>query len=206
MLIKLIRRLLYKAYVIGKFEADKIAILERKNEINLKAIVGSTSKLSKDSLIFNETGDNQRIRIGDGCLIRGDLLVYNHGGKIIIGNDCFIGPGTRIWSASLISIGNRVLISHGVNIHDNNSHPLHSVDRHKDFKEIFENGLNKTANYNEKPVVIEDDVWIGFNSIIMKGVKIGRGAIVGAGSMVTKDVEPYSVMIGNPARCIKLTD
>jgi maltose O-acetyltransferase len=50
------------------------------------------------------------------------------------------------------------------------------------------------------PVVIEDDVWIGFNSSIMKGVTIGRGAIVGASSVITKDVSPYSIVVGNPQR------
>jgi acetyltransferase-like isoleucine patch superfamily enzyme len=50
--------------------------------------------------------------------------------------------------------------------------------------------------------VIEDDVWIGFSASIMKGVKIGRGAIIGAGSMVTKDVPPYAIVAGNPAQTI----
>jgi galactoside O-acetyltransferase len=54
-----------------------------------------------------------------------------------------------------------------------------------------------------KPVKIEDKVWIGFNSIILKGVTVGEGAIVGAGSVVTKDVPPYTIVAGNPARIIR---
>ena len=50
------------------------------------------------------------------------------------------------------------------------------------------------------PIVIEDDVWIGFNATILKGVKIGKGAIIGASTIITKDVPPYAIMVGSPAR------
>jgi len=203
---KLIRKIIYKLYVIGKFEADKVAALARKKEIMSKAVVAPSTVISSDSLIYNETGDNTKIQIGENCLVRGSLLVYNHGGNITIGDDCFIGEDTRIWSASKISIGSRVLISHNVNVHDNNSHPLSSNERHVDFREIFKSGLREKANYNEKPIVIEDDVWIGFNSTIMKGVRIGRGAIIGACTLITEDVAPFSIMAGNPPRLIKFTD
>ena len=63
---------------------------------------------------------------------------------------------------------------------------------------------NKIAlEIDNKEIIIEDDVWIGFNSIILKGVKIGRGAIIGAGSIVTKDVEPWTLNVGNPIKAIK---
>jgi maltose O-acetyltransferase len=55
-------------------------------------------------------------------------------------------------------------------------------------------------NTKSAPVVIEDDVWIGFNAIILKGVRVGRGAVVGAGSVITKDVDPFTVVVGNPQR------
>ena len=54
----------------------------------------------------------------------------------------------------------------------------------------------------DRPVIIEDDVWIGFNATILKGVRIGRGAIVGANTVITKDVPPYTIMVGNPARAV----
>ena len=54
-----------------------------------------------------------------------------------------------------------------------------------------------------QPVLIEDDVWIGARAIILPGLRIGKGAIVGAGSVVTKDVPPYAICVGNPARVIK---
>lgn len=53
-------------------------------------------------------------------------------------------------------------------------------------------------------IIIEDDVWIGFGSIVLSGVKIGRGAVIAAGSMVTKDVPPFAIMVGRPARLVKM--
>jgi acetyltransferase-like isoleucine patch superfamily enzyme len=60
-----------------------------------------------------------------------------------------------------------------------------------------------TQPYKRRPIIIEDDVWIGACAIILKGVTIGEGAIVAAGSVVTKNVEPYSLVGGNPAKLIK---
>ena len=54
------------------------------------------------------------------------------------------------------------------------------------------------------PIIFEDDVWIGANAIILSGVTIGEGAIIGAGSVVTKNVEPYTIFAGNPAKKIKM--
>jgi maltose O-acetyltransferase len=68
---------------------------------------------------------------------------------------------------------------------------------------FIEKGVHYRTELNASEIVIEDDVWIGFNSVILKGVKIGRGAIIGAGSFVTKDVEAWTVNVGNPLRCIK---
>ena len=59
-------------------------------------------------------------------------------------------------------------------------------------------------NGDDMPIIIEDDVWIGANAIILSGVTIGEGAIIGAGSVVTKNVEPYTIFAGNPAKKIKM--
>jgi len=198
MIKKIVKRFLLKIYTIGKYE------FESRNKTKPNARVGTGTILDTNCSVHNQQEEN-RITIGNDCLIKGHLLVYNHGGCIEIGDHSFVGPDTRIWSAKEIKVGARVLISHNVNIHDNNSHPLSSKDRHEDFVEIFKNGLRKNANYNEKEIIIEDDVWIGFNSTIGKGVTIGKGAIVGSNTLVTKDVPPYAVIVGNPARIIKYT-
>ena len=133
----------------------------------------------------------------------GDLFTFHHDGEITIGDYCFIGPLSKIWSAKKIIIGNRVLIAHNVNIHDNISHPINSELRHQEFVEFIKTGIHEAVDLKGQDIVIEDDVWIGFNSIILKGVRIGRGAIIGAGSVVTKDVEPWTINVGNPLRCVE---
>jgi acetyltransferase-like isoleucine patch superfamily enzyme len=129
-------------------------------------------------------------------------VVYPFGGQIIIGDYSSLGDNSRIVSGQKITIGSRVMIAHNVNIFDNNSHPKDASLRHKDFIANYSSGM-KEYDLQSKEIVIEDDVWIGFNTTILKGVRIGRGAIIGAGALVTSDVEGWSVNIGNPLRCIE---
>lgn len=114
-----------------------------------------------------------------------------------------IGEGARIWSALSVTIGSRVFIAHGVNVHDNNAHSLSADERHRHFRESLEAGVASFAENTEPAaVVIEDDTWIGFNASILKGVRIGRGAVLRACALVTEHVEPYAVVAGQPARVI----
>lgn len=165
--------------------------------------VGVDVHLYPTCRIENNQANKNTIAIGSHCHILGQLTVFAHGGKIHIGESCFVGEHSRIWSAESIRIGDRVLISHGVNIHDNNSHSLSALNRHLHFKQILNFGHPKTLeDVPSAPIVIEDDVWIGFNCTILKGVTIGEGAIVGAATVITKDVPSYTVVAGNPARVI----
>lgn len=145
--------------------------------------------------IYNLQKDKRKIRIGENTHIRGEILVFAHGGEITIGEYCYVGEFSRIWSGEKIEIGDRVLISHNVNIHDNDSHSLEYKERHEQIKRIFFDGHPKEVkSIKSKPIIIEDDVWIGFNAIILKGIKIGKGAIIGAGAIVTKDVPEYTIV------------
>lgn len=153
--------------------------------------------------IYNNHGDVNSITIGACTHIRGELLTFAHGGKIDIGDYCYIGEGTRIWSGMSIIVEDRVLIAHNVNIFDNSTHPLNPRVRHEHYKQIITIGHPKIIDLSEDPVVICNDAWIGCMSIILKGVTIGDGAIVGAGSVVTKDVPPYTIVAGNPAKIIR---
>lgn len=165
--------------------------------------VGSNSKFYETSNVINCFKDKNRIILGDNCHVRGELFIFGHGGNIRIGDYCYVGTNTYIWSASEITIGNRVLISHNCNIFDNDTHPLDPVARHLQFKEIISKGHPKKIDLKEKKVFIGDDVLVGANSIILKGVTIGEGAIVAAGSVVTKDVPPFTIVAGNPARVVR---
>jgi acetyltransferase-like isoleucine patch superfamily enzyme len=172
------------------------------NSLRSNVIIDKSSRFSRTSKIVNTANDKNKIVIGKNSWVLGELMIFPKG-KILIGDNCFIGEFGKIASAKEIVIGNNVLIAHGVNIIDNNSHPLDAKEREKDFKKIFEHGFDANYDLSEKPVIIEDNVWIGFNCIILKGVTIKRGAIIAAGSLVKDDVEAYTVVAGNPCVVIK---
>jgi acetyltransferase-like isoleucine patch superfamily enzyme len=129
--------------------------------------------------------------------------LFDFDGEIEIGEDCFVGPDTRIWSAKKIKIGSRVLIAHNVNIHDNISHPLDANERYNENLQFVNTGIHTKTDIKPAEIIIGDDVWIGFNATIMRGVKIGEGAIIGANTFVKEDIAPWTVNIGNPSRVIR---
>ena len=117
--------------------------------------------------------------------------IGKHKGEIKIGKYCLITPGVRIMSAKSIVIGDACMIAHGAYISDADWHGIY--DRAEPVG-------------NAKPVVFEDNVWIGDSAIICKGITIGKNSIVGAGAVVTKDVPPNSIFAGNPAKLVKTLD
>jgi acetyltransferase-like isoleucine patch superfamily enzyme len=119
---------------------------------------------------------------------------------IKIGKRTFMN-GTII-AAQEVTIGDDVLISWGVTIVDHNSHSIAFSERARDVQD-WRLGKKDWSNVKIAPVSISDKTWIGFNAIILKGVSIGEGAIIGAGSVVTKDVPAWTIAAGNPARIIR---
>jgi acetyltransferase-like isoleucine patch superfamily enzyme len=115
------------------------------------------------------------------------LTAWGVNASIEIGDSVGIS-GCTITACEKVSIGNRVLIGAGAMIIDTDAHPLSPVDRIKGVDPV-------TA-----PIIIEDDVFIGARAIILKGVHVGKGAIIGAGSVVVKDVLPMTIVGGNPAK------
>ena len=150
------------------------------------------------------------LHIGNDCIINGSFIFESKEGEILIGNHTFIGGSTFI-SHSKIEIGDNVTIAWGCTIYDHNSHSLDYMERRKDIDDQLNDirsGQNFIANKNwasvkSAPIKICNDAWIGMNVIVLKGVTIGEGAIVGAGSVVTKDVPAWTVVGGNPAKIIK---
>jgi acetyltransferase-like isoleucine patch superfamily enzyme len=200
---KLLKKIIYK-FLIG-FE-EKLG--DARVFYNLKKVsLGKESILYREAQICNMRDDPKNILIGDNSHIRGELLTFNYGGNIKIGNNTFVGIGTKIWSGESVKIGSNVLISHNVNILDTDSHELNHIERAKGFMNLIGEGHPKEkGNIITEPVIIEDNVWISFNAVILKGVKIGRGAIIAAGAIVTKDVEAFTLVAGNPAKEVKRLD
>jgi len=169
-----------------------------------QVVIGKTSRVFEQARVYNLSKDKNRIRIGENTHIRAELHLFAYGGEIIIGDNCYLGDGTRIWSGEKVSIGNDVLISHNVNIVDSNSHELDHHERSEGFRNLILNGHpTEKGSILTAPITIENHVWISFNVCVLKGVTIGEGAIVAAGSVVTKDVLPFTIVAGNPARIVK---
>lgn len=173
------------------------------NKIN-KQVVNKGSTFLPQATVENLQQDPEKFVLGHGSFLRGKFVICSYGGKITIGDNCYIGEGTGIWSGENIYIGNNVLISHNVNITDTNAHEIDCVERIESYINMIKYGHpSDKGSIMTAPVVIEDYVWINFNSIILKGVTIGKGAIIAAGSVVMKDVAQFTLVGGNPARFIK---
>jgi len=180
----------YLAVLASKFGLDALAI-------------DRSARLLSGSTIRPHSPIKPSIKIGASTLINGELLTFAHGGQITVGDFSFVGRNTFIWSAGRIAIGNRVLISHGVNIFDNLTHPLSAVERHQQFCSLLTVGHPAQLDLDEKNIVIEDDTLICAGAFVLRGVTIGRGAVVGAAAVVTKDVPAWTVVAGNPARVVR---
>lgn len=142
------------------------------------------------------------IKIGHHCDISG--VLYSMGkGTIEIGDYTEIRENSFVGSVCSIKIGSYGIISNHVKIYDNNNHPTDPAIR----KQMCINGFYgepwRWTHAKSAPVVIEDNVWIGERSTILKGVTIGEGSVIACNSVVVQDVPPYSVAAGNPARVVK---
>ena len=175
------------------------SIIGRRRGLVSVRIVGcpdGAGQLSRHSSPSTGFTDNRR-----GADFEGRISSEREGTVVTIGRNTFVG-GSHIVCAEKITIGDDVLISWGCTIVDHNSHALSWVDRADDVKEYYY-GRKNWNKVKISPVTICDRVWIGFNSIVLCGVTVGEGAVVGCGSIVTKDVLPYSVVAGCPARIIR---
>jgi acetyltransferase-like isoleucine patch superfamily enzyme len=138
-----------------------------------------------------------RINLGDDVTLFGATTLI--GAKVFenptltVGNNTYIGYQLLIDVGCDVTIGNNVLIADRVTIRSYDGHPTDPSKRHL-----------PAPPESSRPISIEDNAWIGQDCIILKGVSIGAGSIVGAGTVVTKDVPPNSLAVGNPVRCIPL--
>ena len=142
------------------------------------------------------------VHIGSGSIVEGSLIFDRDNAEIKIGERVFVGGGSKVIAAEKVVVEDDVLISWRCTIVDHNSHSVVWEERANDVTD-WAAGKKDWRNVSVKPVIIKAKVWLGFNVIVLRGVTIGEGAIVGAGSVVTKDVPPYTIVAGNPARVIR---
>lgn len=140
------------------------------------------------------------VRIGSQSIVESQIAFERNGASLYVGDRSFVNGHVIV--AENVSIGDDVLIAFGVTIVDHNSHSVRFSERSNDVVS-WGRGEKDWSHVTVSPVTISDKVWIGFNSIILKGVNIGEGAIVAAGSVVTRDVLPWTIVGGNPASVIR---
>lgn len=160
--------------------------------------VGAYSSLRYDRI---QPAPACKITIGRDCIINARIAFDRSGAAFECGDRCFVGASHMV-SAERITLGNDVIISWGVTIVDHNSHAIEWDQRANDVLD-WSKGAKDWSHVTIAPVQIHDKAWIGFNASILKGVTIGVGAIVAAGAVVTKNVPPYSIVAGNPARFVR---
>lgn len=156
--------------------------------------IDPSAVVSKDARIHEST-KGTRIVVGAGTHIYDFVVIRPVGGSgdIEIGEGCHINPHCTLYSGNGIKLGAYVLLAPGVAIVPAN-HATARRDttiRHQGFAP------------SKGGVVVEDDVWIGANSVVLDGARIGKGAVIAAGSLVNGTVPPYEIWGGTPARFIK---
>jgi acetyltransferase-like isoleucine patch superfamily enzyme len=168
-----------------------------------QAMLSNDVRVLAGGRIVNIFGEPANVKIGSHARIWGEILTFAHAGRVTIGSWFYLEPGSMIWSSDEtgITIVDRVLGSANVTIHDTDSHPIDPGARFEQTKEIIHKGHARTnPGIRSARIKIGNDVWISAGAIILKVVSIGDAAIVGAGSVVTKNVPSKTTVAGNPAR------
>lgn len=132
---------------------------------------------------------HHRFELGRGSVVEDFSTINNGVGEVLIGDKTIIGIGCTLIGP--ITIGNDVMLAQNIVVSALN-HDYQDVSISPSMQKVI-----------CKPIVISDRVWIGANSVITAGVRLGKHCVVGAGSVVTKDIPDYSVALGNPAKVVK---
>ena len=179
-LYRLIRDITYLSFTLGKWNKSwrfhSLPLIQKCEK--------STIQIGENFVACSNPKNNTI-----GVFQKVTLKTCQKGASIFIGNNVGMS-GSVISSMTSIHIGNNVLIGSGALITDNDAHSIHPDYR------------NDKSQILKLPIVIEDNVFIGTRSIILKGVTIGKGSIVGAGAVVSRNVPEYKIVVGNPAKII----
>ena len=142
------------------------------------------------------------LTVGAHCTLDGVHLAVGERGRVDIGDYCYFTNAVLLCELE-IRVGNYVVIGWNATVADTDFHPLGPAERIADAVACSPLGQGRTRPaVARRPVVIEDDVWVGPNATILKGVRIGAGAFIEAGALVTRDVPPGARVIGNPAQVV----
>jgi acetyltransferase-like isoleucine patch superfamily enzyme len=210
---KRLSRLARTSPLVGKLASFSRVIAKIRNKI---AFPGSAIH---PSVNLNVDGG---LAYGARCILNeGSNLVIPQGASLILGDDCYIGRYTEICPAPTIRIGAQTSIQDrcillgditigrycvfATGVYLSSGRHYYDLAPHLNIRDqdAMVRNTKALADQHNRPVTIEDDCWLGMNTVVMSGVTIGKGAIVGANSVVTRDVAPYTVVAGAPAKAIR---
>jgi acetyltransferase-like isoleucine patch superfamily enzyme len=182
----------HKSYLGAVGQGTDISLMADLRGNKRKISIGQNSNVSKYAALEVDTVNRSesQIIIGNNTLISSFVILRTYGGTIKIGHSCFVNSFTTMYGHGDLTIGNGVLIGPQVTI----------IPANYGFKERDVPFRLQTPSM--KGITIEDNVWIGAGVTVLDGCFIGEGSIIGAGAVVTKDVEPYSIVAGVPAKKI----
>jgi len=193
-LYRLIKYSMSKVFCIVRGITDRGINVSISSRVIIKG--GSRIRLGNNVLIerdvmLNADEPNSFIEIGAGTWLFYHCMLNTSGGWINIGSNCTVNSFAVLYGHGGLEIGNGVRISAHVVIV-----PMNHIYKDPDVL-IWMQGETR------KGIKIEDDVWVGAGAKVLDGVTIGKGSVIGAGAVVTKDIPPYSIAVGVPARVIK---
>ena len=181
-------------------ERQRLAYMNPKGYISARAILYHADLslgahvFMDDRVVIFQRQQGGSLEIGDRvCIYRDAILETGYGGSLSIGNDSSIHPRCQINAyVSHVHIGNGVMIAPSCAFYP------------YDHGFLPEQPIRKQPLQSKGDIIIDDEAWIGYGTIILGGVRIGKGAAIGAGSVVTRDIPDGAIAVGNPARVVKM--
>ena len=172
---------------------------------NVQRVVNFSSSISSSNVLIDPTCDIrgvERMRFGKGVVIQKDCWLNIAYHNPIEGPMIVIDEGTNIGRRCTISAANRIFIGKFVLIAPN----VFIADTHHEYQKLGIPIMHQGITTHNDEITIGDETWIGINAVIMGSVKVGKHCVIGANSVVTKDVPDYCVAVGSPAKVVKMLD
>ena len=196
--------MLKKTYNFVRHFGRNVKMIFVRREIKKNCTLeGSSHTFRLNSRVRLKCGSTREdVVLHDHSELFGTITSYNHG-KVVMHEWAKMGPDSTISCVNHVEIGRDTAIAFGVTIIDHNNHPLNPADR-RYMRHTPHRSEERAPMYaDNKPIIIGENVLVGANSRIQKGVTIGDNAIIAANSVVTHDVPANAIAAGNPARIVK---
>ncbi len=184
---------------IIKLKYPKLQGFDKTNYVDIGAYLYGAGKIFlcrnasilKGAMLYGESDEEVAIRLAENVQVREYTYLHAYGGHIFLGKNSSVAPYSLIYGNGGVNIGDNCMIANHCSI----------VAFNHNFSD--NDSLMIDQGLSAKGIVIGDDVWIGAHVTILDGVKVGNGVILGAGSVVTKNIEDYAIAMGTPAKVVK---